>query len=204
MIIPGALTGAWTYFRAGLIDRKAVLWTSLGAALTSFAGARTTRLINGHLLMLGISGVLLFLALRLFPEQEKPGEKAPEPRDSSSGFLGLGAVAGFFSGLLGIGGGFLMVPVFIRGFRMPTKVALGTSLAVITFTVVPNAAGQVLAGNVDWTVALLLAAGIVPGARLGARLSIMSSERPLRITMAVSLALAALVYAAFELWQLSS
>lgn len=92
-----------------------------------------------------------------------------------------------------------MVPVFIRHFGMPTKVALGTSLAVIALTVPPNIIGHTLAHNIDWPAALLLSLGVVPGARLGAKMAIRAPERKLRIVMAVTLTIVSLTYAGGEL-----
>jgi uncharacterized protein len=205
MIIPGSATGAWTYFKAGFIDWRATTWTSLSDAVAAFAGARSTRLFEGSYLMIATAAVIFFLGVRLFPERPDEQDEASEPpRGSAAGFTVLGVVAGYLSGLLGVGGGFLIVPAFIKFFRLPTKVALGTSLSVIAVTMVPNMLGQVLTGNVDWRVALLLSVGVIPGARLGAKLTLLASERPLRITMAVAFSVAALLYAGFELWQLFS
>ncbi|HEX2258123.1 MAG TPA: sulfite exporter TauE/SafE family protein [Actinomycetota bacterium] len=205
MIIPGSATGAWTYFRSGLIDNRAAAWTSLSGAVASFAGARSTRLFNGSYLMIATAAVIFFLGIRLFPERPEEKDEDPEPpRGSAAGFAALGVVSGFSSGLLGVGGGFLIVPAFIKFFRLPTKVALGTSLTVIAVTMVPNMLGHVLAKNIDWRVALLLCVAVIPGARFGARLTILSSERPLRITMAIAFSVAALLYAGYELGQLFS
>jgi uncharacterized membrane protein YfcA len=204
MIIPGSATGAWTYFRSGLIDYRAAFWTTLSGAVASFAGARSTRLFEGSYLMIATAAVIFVLGIRLFPDPDEQDEDSEPPRGSAAGFAALGVVAGYSSGLLGVGGGFLIVPAFIKFFHLPTKVALGTSLTVIAVTMVPNMVGHILVGNIDWRVALLLCVAVIPGARLGAKLTILSSERPLRITMAIAFSLAALLYAGFELWQLFS
>lgn len=204
MILPGAITGALTYGRNHLIDRAAVLRIAPTFAAASYIGARATRLVNGSALMLASAAVLLFLAIRLLPA------RAAVPAESHTGIqrastlplLGLGI--GFLAGLLGVGGGFLLVPAFIHWFKMPTKVALGTSLAVIALTVAVNALGQNQAGNIDWRVALLLTAGVIPGARLGALLAIRAQERRLRVVMAVALSALAIAYAASELTKIFS
>lgn len=198
-ILPSTLTGAYTYAKAGLVDRRSVLWTSLGGCAATIAGAYATRAIpgEGHLLMIVTAAVLLFLSLRVIPGR---GHVEPEsvPHTPAWGLAAVGATAGFFSGLLGIGGGFLMVPLFLRWMKMPTKVALGTSLASITITIVPNIAAQWAVGNIDWYVAALLAIGVIPGARAGANAAIRADQRLLRIAIAVGLATVALVYGAFE------
>lgn len=210
-ILPGTFMGAWTYFRARLVDTRAAATVGAAGGLFSFVGARTTRSLDGHVLMLLTAAVLFFLAVRLPKSPDGPidaagadGKGRPRASGGRAGLVLLGAVAGFFSGLLGLGGGFVIVPVLVRFFRFPIKLALGTSLAVIAVMAVPNIAGQSSAGNIDWTVALLLATGTIPGARIGALLAIKSSERALRLTVSVALSLLALVYAGVELAALSS
>ena len=203
MILPSTITGSATYLRAGLVDRKAALWTAPAAGLAAFGGALTTRAIDGTLLMLGCAAVLLVLAIRLLPRFDRSQEVEEAGSATHPGaYVGLGAGTGFISGLLGVGGGFVMVPVFIKLFRMPTKHALGTSLAVIALTVLPNIVGHGVAGNVDWMVALLLCLGVVPGARLGATMAIRARVRTLRLVMATTLIIVALTYAGSELMKI--
>lgn len=203
MILPGAATGAFTYLRSGLVDKAAVVRIAPTFAATSYLGALLTRRIDGSLLMLACAALLLFLAIRLLPGQSTPvKETGGSSRTGALPLLGIGG--GFTAGLLGVGGGFLLVPAFIQWFKMPTKTALGTSLAVIALTVSVNALGQHQAGNIDWTVALLLTVGVIPGARLGALLSIRARVRHLRVVMTVVLSTLAVVYAGNELTKIFS
>jgi len=85
-------------------------------------------------------------------------------------FVAIGLVAGFLSGLFGVGGGILIVPalVLLAGFEQ--KRAAGTSLAAIVPTSLVGVGSYALTGHVDWLAALLLAAGAVGGAQLGSLL----------------------------------
>jgi uncharacterized membrane protein YfcA len=203
MILPSTITGSLTFLRAGLLNRKAAYWTAPAAAAAAFGGAMTTRAIDGTALMLGCAAVLFVLSIRLLPRFSKPIE-AEQGRvvENPFGFVVLGGLTGFLSGLLGVGGGFVMVPVFIKLFGIPTKIALGTSLAVIAMTVLPNIIGHSVAGNIDWAGAVLLCLGVVPGARLGAKLAIRAKEASLRMVMALTLAAVAVTYAGSELMKI--
>lgn len=204
VLFPTTLTGAWTYHRSGLVDLRAAGWTSLGGIVGAAFGALTTRQINGHLLMLLTAAILIVLSVRMFPGRRDEEESAPKPAPQALAFVGLGAAAGFFSGLLGIGGGFLIVPVFIRIFGMPVKTALGTSLSVITVMTVPNIVAHAYVGNIDWLIAFLLAIGVIPGALIGARLSIRAPERTLRIAVPLAVLVVALAYVYIEIAELFS
>ena len=198
-LLPSTITGALTYAKAGFVDRRSTAYTAAGGVAATVAGAYTTRVVpgEGHLLMIITSIVLFFLAMRVIPSKGV-AEPTVVQRSPAITLLAIGAATGFFSGLLGIGGGFMMVPLFLRALHMPTKVALGTSLAVITITVIPNIAAQWAVGNIDWAVAGLLAIGVVPGARLGAKAAIRANQRSLRIAFAIALGAIALTYATFE------
>jgi uncharacterized membrane protein YfcA len=94
---------------------------------------------------------------------------------------GIGAVAGFVSGLLGIGRGLMMVPLLAGWLGMPLKRALGTSLLAIVALVVPGTVVHSALGHIDLSICLALMVGGVPGARLGAALALGAKERTLRL-----------------------
>jgi uncharacterized protein len=115
----------------------------------------------------------------------------------------IGLAAGGLSGLLGIGGGVLMVPLFTSWVRLSIKEALATSLACVGVLAVPGMITHAALGHIDWLFALPLCVGVIPGARLGAHLTIRSSDRTLRVMVGVILGLLALVYAAGEILALT-
>jgi uncharacterized membrane protein YfcA len=140
--------------------------------------------------------------------QGPPASDQPDPRPSASdrgdpGRLahrqrwiaaGIGLVAGLLSGLLGIGGGVIMVPAFTEVLSMSLKSAIATSLVCVGIFGVPATITHAFLGDVDWRLAILLAIGVIPGARVGAALTIRTAERRLRLAVGVFLGLVALVY----------
>jgi uncharacterized membrane protein YfcA len=114
----------------------------------------------------------------------------------------MGLVAGFASGLLGIGGGIVMVPVMSGILGMPLKRALGTSLVVIAFMVIPGTAVHAALGHINWAIFLWLTIGVIPGAAIGSRWTIRARERTLRTVVATFLLVVSLSYGAFELHDL--
>jgi hypothetical protein len=118
-----------------------------------------------------------------------------EARPIASGpvFAGIGFAGGLLGGLLGVGGGFILVPLQVMVGGMPEHRAHATSLAAI----VPGAVVAVLIygfftpRQVDWRLALLLVLGSVFGAYAGARVMTRIPERSLKAAFAVALALVA-------------
>jgi len=82
----------------------------------------------------------------------------------------LGIAAGLLSGMFGIGGGTIIVPILVLVLGMPQKLAAGTSVTAILPSAAVGAATYAIQGNVDWVAALLLAIGIIAGAQVGSHL----------------------------------
>ncbi|MDP2795522.1 MAG: sulfite exporter TauE/SafE family protein [Sulfurisoma sp.] len=108
------------------------------------------------------------------------------------GYIVLGAVAGFFAGLLGVGGGAIMVPVLALMFAaqgFPREhlmhLALGTSMATIIFTSISSLRAHHAHGAVIWPIVRAIAPGIVVGTLAGAHVAAAVPTRPLAIFFAV-------------------
>jgi uncharacterized membrane protein YfcA len=94
-------------------------------------------------------------------------------------------VAGVMSGLLGVGGGIVMVPLLTSAAAFTQHRAHATSLAAIVPIAAVGAATFAFAGEIDYAAAALLAAGSLVGAPLGARLMARSGEGLLKVMFGV-------------------
>ncbi|WP_444667227.1 sulfite exporter TauE/SafE family protein [Cereibacter changlensis] len=98
----------------------------------------------------------------------------------------VGGLVGFLAAIMGVGGGFIMVPAMIYLLGMPTKVVIGTSLFQIIFvTAFTTVMHAVTSQTVDMVLALLLIIGGVIGAQIGARLGVRLKAEQLRILLAL-------------------
>lgn len=112
---------------------------------------------------------------------------------------GIGLIAGFASGYVGVGGGFLMVPLFIALLGIPMKQASGTSLVAVVLLAIPGVITQCSYGNVDYIAGIAMAIGSIPGALLGASLIRYIPERKLRFLFGFFLLFAAIILISNEL-----
>jgi len=204
VIVPGALTGALAYHRRGLADVRAGLVMATAGSLGAVAGAGLSRSVGGNIVLLAtafvIAGASIDLllqhraaALSVPGEAESDAALAPDgtrPAEPAAGwrFLAIGAVAGLYSGFLGLGGGFVIVPALTRYCGMSVKRAIGTSLVTVAALAIPGTLAHAWLGHVDWTLAALLTVGVVPGAVIGARLTRRASDRSVRLAFALLLA----------------
>jgi uncharacterized protein len=82
--------------------------------------------------------------------------------------VGIGLVAGLFSGMFGVGGGIIIVPLLVAACAYPPRQAMATSLAAILFTATAAAAAHAEAGTFDWRHGALIGLPAVAGAAAGA------------------------------------
>ncbi len=109
----------------------------------------------------------------------------------------VGALVGFLAAIMGVGGGFIMVPAMIYLLGMPTKVVIGTSLFQIIFvTAFTTVMHAVTSQTVDMMLALILILGGVIGAQIGARVGVRLKAEQLRILLSLLVLTVALRIAA--------
>jgi len=208
-IIPGAAAGAARYRREGLVEWRVLALAAPGGILGAVVGSLLSHSVpgDGHWLMVLTAVLLGITAVRMARAGDEADEAEHLPgaarRDSvAAAAIGLGA--GLLSGLLGLGGGLVLIPGFSEILGLRLKSAIATSLACVGVLAIPGSITHAALGDIDWRLALLLTVGVVPGARLGARLSIAAGNRRLRLVVACTLGLVAIVYGAGELAALFS
>lgn len=125
--------------------------------------------------------------------------RPPHTTTPSGAALAVGVVAGFVAGLLGVGGGVVMMPLFTSVLRVPIKTAVPSSLVAVAIFSVPAMVAHAVLGHIDWAYAALLVGGGVPGAQLGSKLTIGASERAVRLMLGGFFVAIALLYGGREL-----
>jgi uncharacterized membrane protein YfcA len=203
-ILPGAISGTLRYRREGLIDWRLIAPAAAAGLLAVVGGSLLSHALpgQGHLLLLAIAVLLAFTAWRTAftaltgepGNHPEPPVPRPAPRHQRWLAAGIGLVAGLLSGLLGIGGGVIMVPAYTELLSLSLKSAIATSLVCVGIFAVPATITHGFLGDVDRRLAILLVVGVVPGAQVGAALTIRTAERRLRLAVGVFLALVAIVY----------
>lgn len=198
VIFPTTLSGSVAYHRAGQIDWRAVRWLAPPGTVFAAMGALTTTVVNAHALLLATAALIAWQALRVGFGRDRSGGSRSRGEPTAVALAATGSVAGFASGLLGIGGGVVMVPVMNGVLGMPLKRTLGTSLVVIAFMVLPGTAVHAVLDHIDWEIFLWLSIGVIPGAALGSRWTIRTTERTLRLVVGGFLIAVAIAYGTLE------
>ncbi len=168
-----AISGAYGHLVRGNLDRNAALWLAGFGIIGVIPGSWLFEILAGNtaLLELVLGFVFLVPAIKMMYEGMMADRKRQEGNaisGSRAGMAGFGFAVGVLTGLTGLGGGYALVPGLIYLFNAPVYVTMGTSLAVIMPMAMVGGAIKLAQGFVAIGAGLLLAAGTIIGAQLGA------------------------------------
>jgi len=165
----------------------------LGAWLATIMEERMLGLVFGAFLIL-VAIRMIISALRTKAQKQVQSVRTDTELLHSGKTIIIGAGLSFFggvaSGLLGIGGGTLVVPILIVAMGIPIHYATATSMFTMIFTSISGVARYVQSDLINFPVALLLAAGTVMGAQVGAYTSKKISGRNLGLIFGIMLVVA--------------
>ncbi|EGK08447.1 protein of hypothetical function DUF81 [Desmospora sp. 8437] len=207
LVIITALSSTLSYARQQRVDFSSGWSLFWGSGPGAILGAWLTRYFAGSLffivfgvLMIGIA-LLLTLGDRLKVRRVKWSVQR-EFKDAEGNIyrygyhrtiaLTCGFVVGLLSGLFGIGGGALLVPLMVLLFRFPPHVATATSMFVIFLSSISGSITHLFQGNIEWMAVLLIAPGAWVGGRLGAWISRKMSSTALMWALKLAIAVVAI------------
>ena len=214
--------GAALGLREGIVRYRAAALIGITGMLLAPLGVQLAQLIPGPPLTVAFAIVLGWVALRTFRQSRRGASEHLEGALSRPqlpcivnpdverltwttpcawALAGTGAVAGLLSGLLGVGGGFVIVPSLSHFTNLATRSIVATSLTVIALVSASGVAAAAWQGAVDWHVAVPFAAGaiaaLLAGRQLAARLA---GKRLQQSFAAISAAVAVLMLARAAGW----
>ncbi|MBC7842462.1 MAG: sulfite exporter TauE/SafE family protein [Gemmatimonadaceae bacterium] len=201
-----SLVGAAGHWRAGNVNLKAAVTFGVIAMIGAFGGARLARLLIGEVQLALLAIVMLLASILMFRSAKAAPAAATEPHTPRGNgaadatidttrtmplvlLLPVALSVGVLTGLVGIGGGFLVVPALVLLAGAPMKQAVGTSLLVIAMNSAAGFAGYLGHVTVPWSFMAGFTACAVAGVLAGAYLVRFISQKVLKQTFAVFLIL---------------
>jgi hypothetical protein len=168
-----SLVGAMSHWRSGNVQVRTALLFGVVAMVGSFLAARfLAPLMSGALQLALLAIVMLVAAVSMFRSagRTRPGDATPERQLALPLLGGVALLVGAMTGIVGIGGGFLIVPALVLLARVPMKEAIGTSLLVIAMNTASGYLGYAGRTTMAWgflaVFTLIAIVGILAGSRL--------------------------------------
>jgi|Deesub1362B_J571_1020462.scaffolds.fasta_scaffold00004_487 hypothetical protein len=173
--------GSLKYYRSGYISKKLGLLVASTVIPASMLGAYLTVIINSEVLAFIFSIVLFYAAIRMFilriPEE---GATDTSIHNVHWKYIPIYLVIGVLSGMLGIGGGAMLIPVFILIQRIHTRIAIATSTLIILFRTLFTVPVYYMVNNIIFEYAIPIMIGMGIGAYMGAFISVRTRTPILR------------------------
>ena len=193
MLLPNGLPAVLSMRRHGIVIHWAlVLMVTAGFLPAVWMGAGVANLVPETPLRMGFACVLALLAASIFLQKSRPGDSLPSPGPVPLGRiwlpgLAIGFAGGLASGLLGIGGAILMIPLMVWLARIPQHEAQSTSLVIMLAPIgLPGVWVYARHGaGLPWLALGGVAIGFLVGAYGGARIAVRTRAPRLRQGFAV-------------------
>ncbi|CAM4090162.1 sulfite exporter TauE/SafE family protein [Mesobacillus thioparans] len=130
--------------------------------------------------------LLAYFAIKMIRQGQKKDEEIPAPAHFSvPKLLAVGFVGGFVSASLGVGGGFIIVPLIITSLGFNPKKAVGTSLFAVLLIVSVGFISYAVNTQIDYFIGLMLIAGALVGAQFGARMTAYFENREMNAMLGI-------------------
>ncbi|MFA4646315.1 sulfite exporter TauE/SafE family protein [Pyrococcus kukulkanii] len=164
-ITVSSFSSAVTHLRRDSVLPKVVLLKEVFSVPSAILGSYASSLLPEKALRIAFGILLLYLSYTLLKKREE-GDENPNINYRAIPIIGI--ISGTMSGLLGISGGVLNVPLFHSLAGIPMRYAIGTSSLALFFTALAGSIGHYRLGHVDPRIILTLAPGLIVGGYLGA------------------------------------
>jgi uncharacterized protein len=164
-----AAMSAFTHHKKGGFNKRLALLIGVPMVSAALIGAIFSKSVSGDTLttifgLMAAAGGALLLLQRKY---EEPTEFTVHPGKS----VLIGTSVGFFGGMVGAPGGFLVQPLLMIFMRIPTRITIGTTLGVVMLSALSASIGKAITGQVPYVISIAAAVAAIPGAKIGSELS---------------------------------
>jgi uncharacterized membrane protein YfcA len=186
----GAVSGAFGHNRYQRINKSLVLILGGSMALGSLLGSLYSIYLSSEFMLAVFAGMAIFACIMILIPA-KDDHLDPKADDivfnkPLASFIGLSI--GVLAGMIGQGGAFLFIPAMIILLRIPTRIAIGSALAIGIISSLAVLIGRVGTSQIPYLMSAVLVGGVLVGAQLGSVLSQRTPRKALRNILAVVIA----------------
>jgi len=183
-----SLVGAMFHRAQGTLNWKVALSFGSAGMLVSYLSAHLSSRLSPEFLLVVFGLLMLAIGMMLFFRKGDESEK-PHASKPLTVVLASGAGVGLLTGVLGVGGGFLVVPALVMLVGLPVQVAVGTSLIVIAMNSAAGFLGHAGSGSFDLVMTLIFTfaglAGTFAGTKLSGRMSSLKLQKVFAVFVVV-------------------
>ena len=188
------VSGALSHRQFRMVSERLSLYMGISIFIAAMIGGAGAGYISNRILLFIFAGLAFSAAfLMLIPEK---GE-CENPDVECLAFYRWRAVAsastvGLLGGLVGQGGSFILIPLMTSFVQIPTRIAIGSNLAIVLLSSMAGFIGKAVTGQIEWLLTIPIVLTVIPAARIGSLVSQRVPVLGLRRALAVLIAIAAI------------
>jgi len=187
------IAGVIAHNRFNFVSGRLASWMGITIFAASLIGGAAANYVDNRILLFIFGGLAITASVLMFIPKKQDHE-APDINTlefdrwravTTSGSVGL------LGGLVGQGGSFILIPLMTSYVHIPTRIAVGSNLAIVLLSTAAAFAGKALTGQIEWLMAVPIILTVIPAASLGGAISYKVPVLALRRILAVLIGLAA-------------
>jgi uncharacterized membrane protein YfcA len=187
------ISGVIVHKRFNSVSGQLARWMGIAIFIAALLGGAGSEYVSHHVLLL-IFGALALLAaiLMLKPSaKEKETPVVAELTFSLWRAVSTAGSVGILGGMVGQGGSFILIPLMTSFVHIPTRIAIGSNLAIVMLSTTAGFLGKTITGQIEWLLTIPIVLTVVPATQLGGILSHKVPVAKLRKILGVLIAVAA-------------
>jgi len=189
----GCLSGSLIHKKLRFVSNELCLY--MGSAIFIFAaiGGAGSKFVSNNILLFIFACLAFIASIFMLLPVSNDSVRADADAVKFSRFRALSAASGvgFLGGLVGQGGSFILIPLMISYVHIPTRIAIGSNLAIVLLSSVAGFIGKSVTGQIEWLLTIPIVLTVVPAAVFGALVSRQVSVLHLRRLLAILIGVAA-------------
>jgi len=190
----GCLSGGLTHRKFDYVSSSLSTIMGVSIFMAAFVGGTATRFVPNDLLLF-IFACMAFAAAVLMFAPIKHDVESPDANGllfCRSRAVTAATGVGLLGGLVGQGGSFILIPLMTNYVKIPTRIAIGSNLAIVFLSSLAAFIGKAFTGQIEWLLSIPILLTVIPAAFLGSHVSRRVPVRWLRKLLAVLIAFAAI------------
>jgi uncharacterized membrane protein YfcA len=187
------ISGVLSHRQFRMVSGRLSLYMGISIFVAAIVGGAGSRYVSNEILLFVFAGLAFCAAFLLLVPVKDENENPDVDRLAFQRWRAVAAASGvgLLGGLVGQGGSFILIPLMTAFVQIPTRIAIGSNLAIVLLSSTAGFIGKATTGQVEWLMAVPIALTVLPAAHVGSMVSRKLPVLGLRRVLAVLIAMAA-------------
>ncbi|MBW1786843.1 MAG: sulfite exporter TauE/SafE family protein [Deltaproteobacteria bacterium] len=189
-----SISGALSHRRFRFVSGRLSLYMGTSIFVAAMGGGVGSRYVSNETLLFIFAGLALCASLLMLIPTKGDSENPDIERLTFHRWRAMTSASGvgLLGGLVGQGGSFILIPLMTSFVQIPTRIAIGSNLAIVLLSSAAGFIGKVVTGQIEWLMTIPIALTVLPAAHVGSLVSRKVPVSRLRQALAVLIAVAAI------------